>query len=86
MNQFDFYSVKVGSSKISELTKAGVARAKIERRANGVAVYGSRCFRRWYYIATLAYFELSQVAAADALAAEWSAKGVRATVDYHASE
>ena len=85
-NQFDFYTVQVGSSKISDLTKAGVERTKIERRSNGIAVYGSRSFRRWYYVATVAFFELSQVASADAVAAEWNAKGVRASVSYHASE
>lgn len=85
MNQFDFYIVKAGSSKISDLTKAGIDRAKIERRANGIAVYGSRSFRRWYYVATLAYFELTQTAQADALASEWNAKGVSASVSYHAA-
>jgi hypothetical protein len=86
MNQFDFYTVKAGASKISDLTRAGIARAKIERRANGFVCYGSRSFRRWYYVATLAYFELTQSAAADALAAEWNLKGVNASVSYHAAD
>lgn len=86
MNQFDFYTVKATSNKVSTLTKAGIAREKIERRANGYAVYGTRAFRRWSYVATLGFFELSNVAAAAALAAEWAAKGVTASVNYHASE
>lgn len=86
MNTFDFYTVKVGSSKIRELTKAGVPREKIERRRDGFAVYGTRVFPRWYYVATLGFFELTQSTQANALAAEWNAKGVRASVAYHAAD
>lgn len=86
MNQFDFYFVQVISKRVTDLTKAGVPRARIERRPNGWAVYGRRSFRRWIYVATLASFDLANVAAAEALAAEWSAKGITASVRYHASD
>lgn len=86
MNQFDFYTVKASSDKIRTLTGAGVPRNKIERRPNGFAVYGRQMFRRWTYVCTLGYFELDNEAGAYALAAEWSAKGVKAFVSYHASE
>ena len=85
MNTFDFYTVTVGSNTITSLKKAGIDRSKIERRSNGFVVYGTKVFRRWYFQATVGYFELSQVSEADACAASWKNKGVTASVNYHAS-
>lgn len=84
MNQFDFYSVQVSAPTVTALKKAGIDRTKIERRKNGVAVYGSRSFIRWIYVATVGYFGLDSVAKADELADAFKQKGVVASVRYHA--
>ena len=60
MNQFDFYVVRASAGTVGALTRAGIERAKVERRRDGVAVYGRRVFPRWRYVATLGFFELSQ--------------------------
>ena len=86
MNEFDFYVVRASAGTVGALTRAGIERAKVERRRDGVAVYGRRVFPRWRYVATLGFFELSQAAAADELAASWRARGVAATVNYHAAD
>lgn len=85
MNQFDFYVVKASAGTVTALKRAGVDRAKIERRKDGFTRYGSRCFPRWSYETTLGFFELHQSEAANALAAEWKSKGLNTSVNYHAS-
>lgn len=86
LNQFDFYTVKVHASTKTALKKAGVNPANIERRKDGVACYGQRCFIRWVYVATVGFFNVDASAKADECAAEWSAKGVRASVGYHCAD
>lgn len=84
MNTFDFYSVQVSANTITALKKAGIDRSKIERRKNGIAVYGNRSFIRWIYVSTVGYFGLDATEQADELAGKYKSMGVSASVRYHA--
>lgn len=85
MNQFDFTYVQVYASTKTALKAAGIDKSKIESRPNGFKRYGTRTFRQWLYVATVAYFA-ADGRGADEVANEWRAKGVGATVKYHAAD
>lgn len=49
MNTFDFYTVTVSASRVSDLKAVGIDRAKCRKVANGFKAYGRRMFPvyRW---------------------------------------
>ena len=85
MNQFDFTYVQVYANTKTALKSAGVERSQIRSMPNGCQKYGTRTFRRWLYVATVAYFAADGTGADD-VASQWRAKGVGATVKYHAAD
>lgn len=91
MNQFDFHYVTVSSTKISDLTKAGIRRDRINSTRDGYVQYGRKCFPRSRYTATVAFFDApggESGKLADAAQAEWRAKCPNATVSvkYHCAD
>ncbi len=89
VNTFDFYIVEARSPRRADLLRAGVPENKLEHRFVGRKVYGRRTFPRYEWVARLGYVDApipDASAKADAIAAQWAAKGLRTNVRYHCSD
>lgn len=89
MNTFDFYVIEARSPRKADLLKAGVLESQLTHQFIGRKVYGRRTFPRYEWVARLGYVDVPESAAsrkADAIAAEWAAKGLKTNVRYHAAD
>ena len=89
MNTFDFYIIEARSPRKADLLKAGVPEGRLSHEFAGRTVYGRRTFPRYIWVARLDYVDVGlrdSTAKADAIAAQWAAKGLRTNVRYHAAD
>ena len=89
MNTFDFYIIEARSARKADLLKAGVPETKLSHEFVGRTTYGRRSFPRYEWRARLDYVDAvtpDASAKADAIAAEWAAKGLKTSVRYHAAD
>ena len=86
---FDFYVIEARSPRKADLIKAGVPEGKLSHEFVGRTTYGRQSFPRYEWRARLGYVDAvtpDASAKADAVAAEWAAKGLRTNVRYHAAD
>ena len=90
-NAFDFFSVSVSSEHIRHLTAAGIARKNIQTLQVGTQRYGQNSFPRYSHRATVWCSDHMQLisldearAQATKVQAEYAAKGLTASIKYHA--
>ena len=89
MNAFDFYIIEARGPRKQDFLKAGVPEGQLSRRFAGWKHYGRRAFPRYEWVARLGYVDVPESAAsrkADAIAAQWAAKGLQTHVRYHAAD